>query len=118
MSADEAEGAPEPLVLDYRLDAPPEKVWRAISMPGLREAWLPGADLADPEPIVLAPGEALRYRMREDEPPFRESAVTFRISADAAGGTRLNVIHERAACPGGRTIMAANSNAPPLLRAA
>ena len=31
------------LVLDYEIDAPPQKVWRAISIPELREHWLPGA---------------------------------------------------------------------------
>ncbi|MBF4190164.1 SRPBCC domain-containing protein, partial [Serratia ureilytica] len=31
----------ERLVLEYSLDAPPEKVWRALSEPELREQWLP-----------------------------------------------------------------------------
>ncbi|WP_440495982.1 SRPBCC family protein, partial [Serratia sarumanii] len=29
------------LILEYSLDAPPEKVWRALSIPELREQWLP-----------------------------------------------------------------------------
>lgn len=117
MSADDDEAPAGQLVLDYRLDEPPEKVWRALSMPGLREVWLPGTALADPEPTVLAPGEAVRYRMREDEPPFLESIVTFRISDDA-GGTRLRVIHELAEQGSGRAVRPANANAPPMLRAA
>lgn len=36
-----------PLVLEYSLDAPPEKVWRAVGIPALREQWLPNAVLAD-----------------------------------------------------------------------
>ena len=44
------------LVLDYELDAPPEKVWRALSIPALRDQWLPGGDLADAEPLAATPG--------------------------------------------------------------
>lgn len=115
MNADHADGPSDDLILEYQLDAPPEKVWRAISVPGLREVWLPGTTLVDPEPTILSPGEAIRYRMREDEPPFRESAVTFRIAGEA-GGTCLRIIHEIAV--GRRRIEPANSNAPPMLRAA
>ena len=43
------------LVFEYELDAPPEKVWRAISIPAFREKWLPNRDLADAEPVASAP---------------------------------------------------------------
>ncbi|WP_019994391.1 SRPBCC family protein [Aureimonas ureilytica] len=96
------------LDLTYDLDAPPAKVWRALSIPAFRERWLP--DVADPEPDAgsVVPGEALRYRLRESEPPFETSAVTFRISPNETGGTRLRILHERgkAAPP----LMAANTN--------
>ena len=94
MNADHADGPSDDLILEYQLDAPPEKVWRAISVPGLREVWLPGTTLVDPEPTILSPGEAIRYRMREDEPPFRESASHAtkngwrRAAKSAAGGMR------------------------------
>ena len=81
------------LVLEYELDAPPEKVWRALSMPAFRERWLPGGDLADPEPVASTPGEEIGYRMRDNEPPFLESIVTFRIAPDADGGTILRIVH-------------------------
>ena len=83
----------EPLLLEYRLDAPPEKVWRAIGIPELREQWLPSQLLADAEPVVSMPGEEIRYRMRDDEPPFLESTVTLQIRPDADGGSRLRIIH-------------------------
>ena len=52
-------GRPDPgLVLEYQLDAPPEKVWRAISTPELRERWLPSRDLAADEPVSTVPGAA------------------------------------------------------------
>lgn len=34
------------LVLEYEFDAPPAKVWRAVTIPALRERWLPDCDLA------------------------------------------------------------------------
>ncbi|CUS46860.1 MAG: SRPBCC domain-containing protein [Pseudomonadota bacterium] len=107
------------LVLDYDLDAPPEKVWRAISIPAFRETWLPKGDLADMEPVSTAPGEEIRYRMQDGEPPFLESVVTFRVEPNAAGGTRLRIIHGLTdARLGRRPPSAANSNWSCLLRAA
>jgi uncharacterized protein YndB with AHSA1/START domain len=43
------------LVFEADLDAPPEKVWRAVATPEVREAWLGGpetgaAEVADAEP--------------------------------------------------------------------
>ncbi|MGN1287249.1 MAG: SRPBCC domain-containing protein [Bradyrhizobium sp.] len=105
------------LVLEYELDAPPEKVWRAVTIPALRERWLPDADLAGVEPEATITGEEVRYRLRESEPPFRESRVTFRIEPNEAGGTRFRIIQqacdERARLP-----QAANSNRRTLMRAA
>lgn len=118
MSGDDSEVVIDPLVLEFRFDEPPEKLWRALSTPGLRECWLPDAELANPEPSVVTPGEALRYRMRDSEPPFLESVVTFRIGASEAGGSSLHVIHELQDRRIGRELIPANSNSPPLMRAA
>src|SRR5215207_4523574 len=86
-------GQTEDVVLEYQLDETPEKVWRAISIPAFREKWLPNGALADAEPVSSAPGEEVRYRMRDDEPPYLESVVTFQVSAATEGGTRLKIIH-------------------------
>ncbi|MES2057997.1 MAG: SRPBCC domain-containing protein [Pseudomonadota bacterium] len=80
--------------LEYDIDAPPHKVWRAISIPAFRENWLPKEALVDSEAASLTPGQEVCYRMRESDPPFLESAVTFRIVPNAAGGTSLRIIHE------------------------
>lgn len=105
------------LVIEYQLDAPPDKVWRAVTIPALRERWLPDCDLAGAEPISSITGEEVRYRLRDSEPPFRESHVTFRIEPNEAGGTRFRIIQEacdqRANPP-----QAANSNSRVLMRAA
>lgn len=81
------------LVLDYTLDAPPEKVWRALSIPALRDQWLPGTELADAEPLAATPGVEVRYRLRDTLPPCLESVVTFQLHPTADGGTRLTIIH-------------------------
>lgn len=93
------------LILEYSLDAPPEKVWRAFSIPELREQWLPPGDLAQAEPLAATPGEAVSYRLRDDRPPFLESVVTLQIVPDAAGGSLLRIIHQLDAANDGSVTM-------------
>lgn len=83
----------QPLVLKYELDAPPEKVWRAISQPALRKQWLPTEVLVGSDPVCFLPGEEIRYRMRDDEPPFLESVVIFQLRPNVLGGTTLTIVH-------------------------
>ncbi|AWM04275.1 SRPBCC family protein [Bradyrhizobium amphicarpaeae] len=80
------------LVLEFDFAAPPAKVWRAVTIPALRERWLPDCDLAKAEPESSIPGEEVRYRLRDPDPPFRESHVVFRIEPHEDGGTRLRII--------------------------
>ena len=86
--------ADEALVLEYEFDAPPAKVWRAVTIPELRERWLPDCDLAGAEAETSIPGEEVRYRMRDSEPPFRESQVIFKIEPNQDGGTRFRIIQQ------------------------
>ena len=81
------------IALEVELDAAPEKVWRAIAVAAFRERWLPEADLAEPEPVASVPGVEVRYRMREEDAPFPESTVTFRIEPAPRGGTLFRIIH-------------------------
>ena len=67
--SDAREEAEAEIALEVELDARPEKVWRAIAIPAFREPWLPGADLAEPEPVASVPGVEVCYRMREDGAP-------------------------------------------------
>ena len=61
----------------------------------------------------------ISYRMRESEPPFLESMVTFRIVPGVSGGTFLRVIHELNDTRLKHTaVVAANSNRMPMMRAA
>lgn len=104
---------------EYELREPPQKVWRAISIPELRESWLPAEAFAEPEATSIKPGQEVSYRLRENAPPFLESTVTFQIAPDGTGGTRLRILHE---LMDGRlkqaTKAAANNNGPPLMLAA
>ena len=115
----EVEGEAKDLVLEYELDAPPEKVWRAVSIAAFRERWLPKGDLVDAEPVSSAPGKEIRYRMRDSEPPFLESLVTFQVDPSVDGGTTLRIIHRLVDARLARQPpRAANGNRPPLMRAA
>lgn len=109
----------ETLAFEYELEAPPEQVWQTVSDPVLREKWLPRQDLADTEPVVTSPGKEIRYQMREHEPPFLESIVTFQVTPRSGGGTVLRIVHElwdrRLVLQPPR---AANGNTPWLMRAA
>lgn len=103
----------------YELDAPPEKVWRAISIAEFRERWLPKEALADPQSLSETPGKEIRYRLRDDSPPFLESIVTFAIAPNTSGGTSLRIIHELTGATSERlTRSVANSNGPTLMLAA
>ncbi|WP_374620023.1 SRPBCC family protein [Delftia acidovorans] len=91
MSNMDTDDAARELVQEYALDAPPEKVWRALSIPELRAQWLPGTEHA--EPLQQVPQQELRLRLREAEPPFLESTVDLQISPAADGGTLLRIVH-------------------------
>jgi uncharacterized protein YndB with AHSA1/START domain len=119
MSETEPETQAEDLVFEYELDAPPEKVWRAISIPGFRDKWLPGEDLADADPVSTATGEEICYTMRDGEPPFLESVVTFQVRPGADGGSILRIVHgltDVRLVP--RKVAAANNNGPWMMLAA
>ena len=103
------------IVLEYELDAAPEKVWRAIAIAAFRERWLPQADLAEPEPITSIPGVEVRYRMREEGAPFLGSTVTFRVEPGVQGGALLRIIHR---IEGDARARSANDNLRPLSLAA
>ncbi|MCZ7469626.1 hypothetical protein M0412_04790 [Agrobacterium sp. O3.4] len=105
--------------LEYDLDEPPQKVWRAISIPAFRAIWLPVEALAEPEAIDSKPGEEVRYRLRDDNPPFLESTVTFTIASNDRGGTSLRIIHDMPAIKPARVVKAAaNHNGSPIKLAA
>ncbi|MGF6178225.1 SRPBCC family protein [Ensifer sp. 4252] len=114
-----SDGTTNGIELEFDVDEPPHKVWRAISIPEFRESWLPQGALADPEAITITPGQQVRYRLSDDAPPFLESTVTFTIAPNESGGTCLRIIHELTDMRIDRmTRNTANNNDPPLMSAA
>ncbi|MFK4822631.1 SRPBCC domain-containing protein [Ochrobactrum quorumnocens] len=119
MNDDKAKQQAACINLEFDLDALPEKVWRAISNREIRESWLPKDALIDTESAVIKPGEEVRYRMRDDAPPFLESIVTFTIIPNMSGGTHLRIVHELTDTRLDRTKkQAANNNGSPFMHAA
>jgi uncharacterized protein YndB with AHSA1/START domain len=81
------------LSFECDLDAPPEQVWRALTTPELRAAWLGERESEACETIEAAPPERLVVRWSLDEPP---NSVTFDIEPREAG-SRLTITHRPAA---------------------
>ena len=129
--------ASDDLAFEYDLEAPPEKVWRALTVPELVAAWLmpntltrtePGerfsfegkrlglAEKIDCEVLTAEPERLLRYRWRESGDA--DSIVTFELKPHGVG-TRLRVIHAAPSRFAATMMMcAANANGPPLRLAA
>ena len=111
------------VVVECELDAAPEKVWRALTVPEFAEQWL-GAEhrggggdtggvafeILDTEPFTR-----VRYGWRDDAVDEPRTVVTVDLAPARDGRTRFRLVHSIAAA----TPVAANSNRPPpLLRAA
>lgn len=100
----------EDVEFEVELEAPPEKVWRALETPELREAWLAPAEVPaaqggpiDCEVLERTPGERLRIGWRG---AGLNSHVTFTVTPSGAG-SRLRIVHGGLAAEP----VAANSNA-------
>jgi hypothetical protein len=103
------------MALTFDLDEPPEKVWRAISLPAFRDRWLPADALAGPEAIFQIPERQISYLMRENAPPFLESLVTFSIVPRPTGGACLQIVQELTKESLDRLRLAAANDTGPLL---
>ena len=83
------------VVTECDLPQSPDKVWRALTVPELLEAWLPAA--VKSEILEAEPNRLLRYRWpgNEQDKDARgrtlESVVTFELTGTEAGGTHLRV---------------------------
>ncbi|MFC4237247.1 SRPBCC domain-containing protein [Thalassospira xianhensis] len=106
------------LEFEFRLDAPKEKVWRAISIPEIRESWLPGTNLRNAKPIRQIPGEEVTYQMRDPSPPYLESVVTFHLAQTGENSTCLRIIHQLTDARCLTPAKAANSNSAEIMCAA
>ena len=100
---------PEALVFECTLDAPPEKVWRALTIPHYLERWLRPEQGLDLALLTAEENRSLTYRWRESgagtAADAEDSVVTFELSPTAEGGTWFRLTHAPLSLP-----EAANSN--------
>lgn len=99
----------ESVIVDCDLAEPPEKVWRALTVPELLATWLMpndfapevghdftfrperGADIAC-EVLNVEEPSLIRYSWREDDQPV-DSIVTVSLTPLGNGGTHLRLVH-------------------------
>jgi uncharacterized protein YndB with AHSA1/START domain len=97
------------LVFECALDAPPEKVWRALTIPEYLERWLKPTEAIDLSVVTAEENKSLTYRWRESGQGAivgaEDSLVTFELSPTTDGGTWFKLTHAPLVVP-----MAANSN--------
>lgn len=99
----------EALVFECALDAPPEKVWRALTVPAYLERWLKPQCELDLAVVSSEENRSLTYRWREAGEGAilgaEDSLVTFELTPTGEGGTWFRLTHAPLAVP-----VAANSN--------
>ncbi|WEK05589.1 MAG: SRPBCC domain-containing protein [Candidatus Devosia phytovorans] len=93
------------LVYECELDAPVEKVWRALTVPEYLERWLKLDAPADLAVVAEEENRSLTYRWRDGGEGVEDSLVTFELSATEEGGTWFRLTHVPVVMP-----VAANSN--------
>ena len=112
----DSEVAPDAIEFECDLPEPPEKVWRALTVPELLAAWMMPNDIepetgsrfafAGPEAAIeceildAEPERLLRYSWRERPQPGDsarqdplDSTVTFTLARTLSGGTHLRIVH-------------------------
>ena len=125
MDEKQARTSADSLAFEYDLAEPPEKVWRALTVPELLAAWMMPNDIkpqtgsnftfAGPDTAIeceileAEPEHLLRYSWREQprdaarQDPL-DSTVTFTLARTVSGGTHLRIVHDgfaRKAMPAG-----------------
>jgi uncharacterized protein YndB with AHSA1/START domain len=97
------------LVFECALEAPPEKVWRALTIPEYLERWLKPAQNVELAVVTAEENRSLTYRWREAGQGailgMEDSLVTFELTPTAEGGTWFRLTHVPMAVPA-----AANGN--------
>jgi uncharacterized protein YndB with AHSA1/START domain len=95
------------MAFEFDLAAPPEKVWRALTIPALVERWLlPTGDdgrmvgrpaglgtHVEAQLIEADPPRLLSWRWSETDTP--DDLVTFTLAPNGEGGTLLRLLHTR-----------------------
>jgi len=103
-------GTGDAIVVESELEAPPERVWRALTEPALVAVWLPADGHAERRVLEARPPALLRLGW--GVPGALDSEVTFVLQPLPGRRTLLRVVHDGFRRP------AANGNRPPLALAA
>ncbi|MCR4266671.1 SRPBCC domain-containing protein [Nitratireductor sp. ZSWI3] len=115
--ADEQE-TNETIVLECELDAPPEKVWRALTVPELAAEWLgacgDGRDEPGYEMLDALPFSRVRYAWHDATASEPDTLVTFELSPRPLDRTWFRLTHSAEKAPRA----AANCNGRPTALAA
>ena len=123
MAAIDEDEAPDEVVVECEIDATPERLWHALTDEALATDWL-GASPAAGESngatysiIEAEPYSRIRYSWHDPACPDAPPVVTVELERLAGGSTRFRLTHGRTEA---RTphMSAANTNGPPLARAA
>ncbi|MCT7375500.1 SRPBCC family protein [Chelativorans salis] len=124
---DEAETKPEEVVVECEMEASPQTLWRALTEEELLADWLgarPAA--AEGEDAVEGPSyriveaepyDRLRYAWHDPSCPDAPPMVTVELEPISGGRTWFRLTHGQVVA-NAPAIRAANSNCPPLARAA
>ncbi|MGX9119342.1 SRPBCC family protein [Mesorhizobium sp. BHbsci] len=107
--------AADSIEFECELPDPPEKVWRALTVPDLLAAWMMPNDIKpeigsrfafakagapiECEILDAEPERLLRYSWRERPAPGNaadplDSIVTFTLGRTVSGGTHLRIVHD------------------------
>ena len=96
-------------VFECVLDAPPEKVWRALTIPAYLDRWLQPRAAEQLDVVTSDENKSLTYRWRESGQGAavgaEDSLVTFELTPTHDGGTWFRLTHAPMPLPA-----AANSN--------
>ncbi|MAY63040.1 MAG: polyketide cyclase [Rhizobiales bacterium] len=107
------------IVCECELDAPPETVWRAVTIPEFLEEWMgirPDENRDDDiscEIIDQSPGSQVRFAWHDGRTDVPYSVVTIDIEPALENRTRFRLSHSE-----GPRMRAANDNGPALRLAA
>lgn len=108
------------IVHECELDAPREKVWRAVTVPEFLEQWIgiapDGKDPDQPAYRIVEANEPaeVAYEWHDGETDRPHSTVRIELDPAPGGRTRFRLTHRSRAAP----VMAANDNRTGLSKAA
>ncbi len=99
MNDELSERSGDEVTISCDVDAPPERVFEALTDPEIVGEWLedevPGVGQVERTLIDAEPCERVRYTLRSDDGEHAvDSEVTFTLTPLPGGGTRVHLVHD------------------------